>query len=210
MRPRQHLLFAISFVFGLLTLIGLLGDVGSITSFILNFAGFLAAMALIAGVLNLLSVHIERLVSGRSVYSGILVFSMLSVLTLAITDSEVLSLTEGGVSTVFNVIQAPLEAAMASLVAFFLLFAGFRLLNRQRNWWSLLFLITAIVILAANALATSALLPEPVADILSAARDAIHDILVTAGVRGILIGVALGTIAISLRLIVGLDRPYNS
>lgn len=203
------MLFAVAFIFGLLTLVGLLGDISSLASLILDFAAFLAAAALVAGVLNLLSVHTERMVRGRSFYSGVLVLSMLAVFVLAVTDSAALGLTVGGVSTVFSVIQAPLEAALASLLAFFLLFAGFRLFHRERSWWSLLFLLTAVVILAANALITSTLLPEEIASTLSAVRDAINSVLVTAGVRGILIGVALGTIAISLRLIVGLDRPYN-
>jgi hypothetical protein len=40
-------------------------------------------------------------------------------------------------------------------------------------------------------------------------RNLINDLLVTAGLRGLLIGVALGTITLSLRILVGSERPYS-
>jgi uncharacterized membrane-anchored protein YitT (DUF2179 family) len=135
---------------------------------------------------------------------------MLAVFGLAVTDSEPVGLTNGGVTAVFNWVQAPLEAALASLLAFFLLFAGFRLVQRRRNLWSLLFLLTTLFMLVSSALASSALLPSEVVQPLQRVRETIDGIVVTAGMRGILIGVALGTIMITLRLLTGLDRPYSS
>ena len=95
------------------------------------------------------------------------------------------------------------------MLAFFLLFAGFRLLQRQKNVWSILFLLTAILMLLSNALMLTALLPPQVSSIFAGLRNTINAIFVTAGMRGILIGVALGTITLSLRLLIGLDRPYS-
>jgi hypothetical protein len=40
-------------------------------------------------------------------------------------------------------------------------------------------------------------------------RQVIDSLFVTAGMRGLLIGVAIGTIMLSLRVLVGLERPYN-
>jgi hypothetical protein len=45
--------------------------------------------------------------------------------------------------------------------------------------------------------------------LLTPVRNLINAIFVTAGMRGILIGVALATITLSLRLLAGLERPYN-
>jgi hypothetical protein len=64
--------------------------------------------------------------------------------------------------------------------------------------------------LVSSALASSALLPSEVVQPLQRVRETIDGIVVTAGMRGILIGVALGTIMITLRLLTGLDRPYSS
>jgi uncharacterized membrane-anchored protein YitT (DUF2179 family) len=95
------------------------------------------------------------------------------------------------------------------LLAFFLLFAGFRLLQRQRNIWSVLFILTAVLILLSNALINSALLPAGASLVFSQMRNTIQDIFVTAGIRGILIGVALGIVMLSIRMLIGLERPYN-
>src|SRR5690606_18651881 len=135
--------------------------------------------------------------------------SMLAVAALAITDSDAVNLTENGVGVVFNMVQAPLEAAVASLLAFFLLFAGFRLLKRQRNIWSVLFLLTAVLILLSNALINSTLLSPEANLVFGQLRNTIQNIFVTAGIRGILIGVALGIVTMSIRMLIGLERPYN-
>ena len=63
--------------------------------------------------------------------------------------------------------------------------------------------------LVSSALISSALLPTEVTSLIDQVRNVTNQILVTAGMRGILIGVALGTIAISVRLLIGLDRPYS-
>ena len=132
--------------FGVLTLLGVLLIPGlGIT--LTAWASFLAAAALMLGILNLLGVHMRRLNDGNY-YSLILIIGMGLVFLLAVTDW--LNLTEDGVGSVFNLVQAPLEAAMASMLAIFLLFSGFRLLQRQRSWWALLFIVTVILLLLAQ------------------------------------------------------------
>jgi hypothetical protein len=204
---KRYLPVAVAIAFGLLLLLGLLLPVPALSSLLLNWAGFLAAVALILGVLNLLAVHIGRLYTGRNLYSGVLILSMVAVFGLAIAD--MLDVTEGAVTTAFNWIQAPLEAALASLMAFFLLLAGFRLFQRRRNVWSFLFLLTALIMLLSDALITSPWLPDEVVSLLEGLRNTINAVFVTAGMRGILIGVALGTVTLSLRLLVGIERPYS-
>jgi hypothetical protein len=209
MTLKRNSLFAIALISGLLTLVGLLTGFSSAADLVLNWAGFLAAVALLLGVINLLSVHVNRSFSNRDLGSGALVVSMVAVFVLAITDSDTVGLTEDGVASAFNWIQAPLEAALASLLAFFLLYAGFRLLRTRRNGWTVLFLLVAVLMLASNALISSTLLPEQITTSIEQVRITINGILVASGIRGILIGVALGTITISLRLLIGLDRPYS-
>lgn len=197
---------AIASAVGLLTLVGLLLNLPQLSSLLLSWASFLVAIALLLGVLNLLSVHFSRLWQGNA-YSGVLVISMAIVFTLAITDRA--GVTQNGVGAVFNWIQFPLEAALSSLLAFLLLFAGVQLLRRQRNRGGVLFLISAVLVLLSAALATSRFIPAGLADIFSVLGDAITRIFVTAGMRGILLGVALGIITLSIRLLLGMERPYN-
>ena len=204
---RKHRLpVATTISFGIITLLGLLFSLDLVQP-LLVWGTFLAAIALLLGVVNLFSVHFERFYKQRNIYSGVLALSMAAVFGLAITDAA--DITEGGVNSVFEWVQVPLEAALASLLAFFLLFAGIRLFKRRRNIGSLLFLITALLILLSNALAINSLLPLTIRNSLSQLQEMIQSIFVVAGIRGILIGVALGTIMISMRLLLGLDQPYN-
>lgn len=191
----------ITVIAGLLTLASLL-VFPELSTLLLEWAAFLAVVALIVGILNLLGIHLRRTASGN-LYSLVLLLGMLLVFGLALTDA--LGMTEDGVSTVFTVVQAPLEAALASLLAFFLLFGGVRLWQRQRSGWSFLFLLAVLFLLVSQSP-----LPAAVAQVVAPVRTFIYEVLVTPGVRGLLLGVALGAITLSLRLLAGLERPYSS
>jgi hypothetical protein len=191
---------ALAVVFGLSTLLGLL-FIPELGDAITTWASILVAVAVLIGVINLLIVHIRRLAK-RNAYSGLLVISMLAIFILGITDF--FGLTTDGVTTAFNIVQAPLEAAMASLLAFFLLFAGFRLFRRQRNGWSILFIVTATIILLG-----STLLPEALSGIFGSASRFLSQVFVGGGMRGLLIGIAIGSITVALRVLTGSARPYD-
>jgi len=209
---RRGLPLTIAILFGVLTLISLLFAISEISNLILEWASFLAAVALLLGAINLFGVHAQRMaahrpVGGQNLYSAVLVISMVIVFGLGLTD--LLDITNNSMALVFGWVQAPLEAALASLLAFFLLLSGIRLLQRQRTVSSILFLVTAVLILLSNALIVSPLLPSGISALLQQLRDFIQNIIVTSGVRGILIGVALGAITLSIRLLLGLERPYT-
>jgi hypothetical protein len=197
---RRTIPVAMAIAFGMLTLVGLL-FVPKVGNALVSWAAFLAAVALLLGVINLAGVHARRTAEGNP-YSAALILSMLIVFGLAITDF--LEVTEDGVGTVFDIVQAPLEMAMASLLAFFLLFAVFRLLQRRRTIWMALFAITVLVLLLA-----STALPSFLAAVVDPVDAVIKDIFVSAGMRGILIGIALGAVVVALRLLTGVERPYD-
>lgn len=207
MNIRKIAPLAIAVLFGALTLLGLLFDLATLNNITLGWASLLAAFALLFGVLNLLYVHINRFLTKRNIYSLVLAVSLLTVLGLAYT--EYIGLTPQAVNRIFNWVQAPLEAALGSLLAFFLLFAGFQLMKRQRSIWSFIFILTAILMLVSNALLATDLLPENVVSIVEQIQDVIQNIFVISGVRGLLLGVALGTILLSIRILLGVERPYN-
>ncbi|MCA9943922.1 MAG: hypothetical protein H6656_06855 [Ardenticatenaceae bacterium] len=206
MKLKQSIAIFIAVFFGLVTLVALLFNVSGVSNLILGWASFLAAIALILGVLNLLLVHLTRLFKERNFYSGVLVLGMLLVFAAAVLDSM------GGSNNVdflFSWVQAPLEAALASLLAIFLLLAGVQLLKRQRTRWAFLFGLTAVVMLLGQALLASRLLPAALRQPVNQVVEFVQNVVVTAGMRGLLIGVALGTLLLSLRLLMGVERPYN-
>lgn len=209
---KRGLPLTIAIFFGILTLISLLFAISEVSNLILEWASFLAAVALLLGAINLFSVHAQRMagnrpVGGQNLYSTVLVVSMSIVFGLGLTD--LLSITDNSMALVFNWFQAPLEAALASLLAFFLLLSGIRLLQRQRTVSSVLFLVTAVVILLSNALIVSPWMPQSMSAWLQQIQDFIQNIIVTSGIRGILLGVALGAVTLSIRLLLGLEKPYN-
>jgi hypothetical protein len=206
MKLKQSIAIFIAVFFGLITLIALLFNVSGISTVILGWASFLAAVALIFGVLNLLMVHLTRLFKERNLYSGILVLGMLALFATAVLDGLNSS---NYVDTLFNWVQAPLEAALASMLAVFLLLAGVQLLKRQHTRWAFLFSLSAIVVLLSQALLASRFLPTTLRPLVNQIADFIQNVVVTAGIRGLLIGVALGTLLLSLRLLIGVERPYN-
>lgn len=201
---KRFIPFVIAIATGLLTLIGLLAQ-SPLVSLLLNGAVFLAALALLLGIANLFIVHAHRLVAKRSIYSLFLLISMVVVLFLGFTDRG----GAFGLSEAFNWVQRPLEAALASLLAFFLINALLRMARQRNDKWSWLFVSTVIVILLLTALTSAGFVPASVNALALRLRQFIDGLIVAAGVRGLLIGVALGTIMLSLRVLVGLERPYN-
>jgi hypothetical protein len=184
----------------LLAMGGLLFDLEAGNT-VIAWATFLGAVALVLGVLNLLAVHLRR-TAGRNPYSLVLVLAMLAVFVMPITDH--FGFTENGAERIFTLVQAPMEAALAALLAFFLLFAGVRLLRRDRLGSSLLFLAGTLLVLLA-----SAGLPSSVAEPVRAIHELVAGTFIDAGMRGILIGIALGTMTMGLRLLIGSERPYS-
>ncbi len=193
---RQSVPRILAVLFGIVSLL-ILTVAPDQSGLLTGWASFLAAVALILGILNLLSVHIRRTFKGN-VYSLVLILGLLATLVLGFTDLF------GGAATMFTYVQAPIEAALGALLAFFLFFAALRLLNRRRSLWSVLFVGTVILILLGITP-----LPPALSDIFATINSFISLIFVSAGVRGILIGVALGTITVTLRLLLGSEQPYN-
>jgi hypothetical protein len=209
---RRGLPLGIAILFGLLTLVSLLFALPQISNLILGWTAFLAGISLFLGTINLLAVHTYRFFrgrpfGGRNIYSGILAISWVIVFGLGIAD--LFGWTNNTVNQAFQWVQAPLEAALASLLAFSLILSGIRMLQGRRTVWTTLFFITAVLVLFANALITSPFSPDAISQFVLQFRNLIQSLIITAGIRGILIGVALGIITLTIRILIGVERPYN-
>jgi hypothetical protein len=102
----------------------------------------------------------------------------------------------------FNNLQAPMQSTMFSLLAFFVASAAYRGF-RARSWEAGLLLVVAIVVMLGRV---------PLGNLISDwIPDAANWILRTpsmAAKRGLYIGIGLGTISTSLRIILGIERTY--
>ena len=107
----------------------------------------------------------------------------------------------------FNNIQLPIETSLMAILVVTLTYAAIQLLRRRRNLLSIVFLATGLLMLAGTA-------PWPVVGDLPFFSDILRPFIArfpaAAGARGILIGVALGTLTTGLRILFGSDRPYGS
>jgi hypothetical protein len=105
---------------------------------------------------------------------------------------------------IFNNIQLPVETSLMAILAVILIYAGVRLSGRRLNLFTIVFLVTAVVILLVSGPLFGIDLPG-----LVELRAWIARVPAAAGARGILLGVALGIVATGLRLLSGSDRPYR-
>jgi hypothetical protein len=112
----------------------------------------------------------------------------------------------------YEYMMQPITATMFSLLAFYVASAAFRAF-RAKNTEAILLLGTAFIVLLSQA-------EEPLRAILTGAApkreqlvlmeptEWIRSVFNTAGQRAIIIGIAMGVIATSLRVLLGRDRSY--
>jgi len=194
----------------------------------------LAAIAFILGGANLLKTHLKH-ISDRARgwgYSGIVVISFLITLFVGIGKVGVNPSPqfpaypwsgqyrqEGSVFWyLFQYAFQPLTATIFALLAFYIASAAFRAF-RAKNLEADLLLGTAFIILLGRTFAgvalTSWIDPSvwPGFAYLTGLRIEnltvyIMSVFTTAGNRAIMIGIALGIVSISLKVLLGVDRSY--
>jgi hypothetical protein len=173
---------------------------------LLQWATTLGAVALLIGLINLASAHGRKLDDEGAFPVNSLVLIVAMVITFGLV--LIFGPTSPSAMFILNYIQIPVETSLVAVLAVTLLYASARLVRRKTDTFSLIFIGTAIVIL----LTTSPLVTEMIPVIGGTAqtvRDWITQVPAMAGARGILLGIALGTIATGIRILMGADRPYG-
>ncbi len=174
-----------------------------VQTLLLNWAIILAGAAALVGIFNLVSVHSDKIRRQEkgSAYSVLLLISLVVTFLFAMIlrpDHEAMNIILSG-------IIIPIEAALMGMLTISLLYAAIRLLRRRGDLMSLIFLVTAALLLLG-----SATLPFGNMPVLGTfIRPWVTQVLALGGARGILIGVALGTLTTGLRVLFGADRPYG-
>lgn len=111
----------------------------------------------------------------------------------------------------FEYVIMPITSTMFSLLAFYVASAAFRAF-RAKNTEALLLLATAfLILLSRQARGTASdewTLVSLVQSGLSASSATVKDVIMQAGQRAMMIGIALGVAATSLRVLLGMDRSY--
>ncbi len=165
---------------------------------LINIAVMVAGMALLLGFVRLLNLHLRRVRQRKSGYSLVALITAIVVLVVLVADRF---LNLGATAWVFNAVIAPAQSSLGALLAIFLGAAAVRMAQRRRTWGTLWFLLSAMVVLLTQIPVSSGSILLPIRQF--------FDALAMGGLRGLLLGVALGTLAVALRVLLAIDRPQS-
>lgn len=198
----------VTLVTGLIVLLGYFVDVEALNELrfrFLQWGVILAAVALVLGVLNLLRVHWSRLKesASKAVYS----FGFFMGFGLALAVGGLFGIQNSLSRALVDYVIVPIEASLFVVILVTLIYALSRLLQQRPSAFSFVFLATVILSLLGSIPLLGVEVPFLHGDdsLLALATR----VLGTAGVRGLLIGVALGSVVTGIRVLFGLDRPYG-
>ena len=195
-------IFAISA--GIIVLLGYFVPVApfpQMRSLLIDWAIVIAGMAVLVGVFNLVAVQMERIRTKQkgSSYGALLVLSLILTFGLGLLYGPEASIMRLSVDAVI----VPVEATLMAILAVTLIYASVRLLRRRVDVMSVLFLIVALVSLLV-------IMPTPIGPIpYDQSIAQFVGMFSRGGARGLLIGIALGTLLTGLRVLFGADRPYG-
>ncbi|MBA3530551.1 MAG: hypothetical protein H0T73_01330 [Ardenticatenales bacterium] len=179
---------------GLLVLMDVLTNIpifNGIGSLLVEYGLIVSAFALLLGVLNVLLVHIRKVREQEEgwPYSVVLIGTTIALIIIGVPSGP------EGISWAATRILFPLQSAFFSLLAFFLLTVAYRAM-RVNSVESLLLVGSATLVIL-GATPVGALISPLLVDI----RAMLLAVPATAGTRGLLLGIALGTIVTGVRLV---------
>lgn len=216
---RREIPTAICFFFGMTMVANFFvpaRPMGDFAGDVQQWALIVVAFAYVLGGLNILGIHLKKIARRQPDwgYSAVTVAALGVVLVLGCLIPEAWG---GGkrpgsfVIWIYDATYVPLQATVFSLLAFYIASASFRAF-RIRNWQAASLAITAVVVMLGAVPLTTSLLDRVVPGAggeLTYVRSWIMESLQNAGKRAILIGVALGSIATGIKIILGIERPYG-
>lgn len=209
---KKNIPLAITFLTGLVIVVTFFTPhqpMGSMQQRLLIWYSIVLGFTMLLGIDSLLRSNLKK-IAGRQpgwIYSAVLVAGFLVTMAAGLyTWVGTKSLLTLGSSFMFiyTYVIVPLQATMFALLAFFIASAAYRAF-RARSMEATLLLITAAIVMLGRVPVGAELW-----DKLPVMQDWIMEVPQMAAKRGIFIGIALGTVAMSLRVILGLERTYLS
>lgn len=203
LKLRAPISTAVAIAFGLIVLLSLfVPALDQIRERILGWAILLAAVALLIGLVNLFLVHFDNVRQNqRAAYSFVLLLGMLVSFFIALIQGR-----QGALAAwLFNNIQLPVESSLMALLAVTLTLAAARLIQQRSQLATIIFIVALFLVLLGSAPLFGLELPIFTRTI----TPYLTRVLSIGGARGLLIGVALGSMATAIRILIGADRPFG-
>jgi hypothetical protein len=131
------------------------------------------------------------------------------VLLVAMLVTFAITLWEGSRAEtpmwIFTYIQLPVETSLMAVLAVSLTLAAARMFQHRNDRMSIVFVVTIFVLLVSSGPLFGVEIPLFTRTL----GPYLTNFLSVGAMRGLLIGVALGTVATGLRVLIGADRPYG-
>jgi hypothetical protein len=173
-----------------------------IRNVLIGWAVTLAGVAGLVGIINLAGAHWRKLTAprNRDYYS----FILLLALIISFGAGLVLTPSDPEYQKTVTFIQMPVAASLMAVLAIVITLSGLRILQRRKGIMGIVFVGSTLVFMAVGSGLLTTTQSNTVGFILTALNW-----LPLAGGRGILLGIALGSLATGLRILMGADRPYS-
>ena len=212
---RRQIPLAICFIMGVFMMIHFFIKHPVIQSDLLNemsnFIAVIGIFAMFLGIYSLVRLHRMKIRHRRSdwLFSYILFFAMVVMAAMGIFGGQ-----DAGTpyAWTYNAIMVPLQSTMFALLAFYMASASFRAF-RAKNFEATMLLIAAIIVMFGRVDIGAVLIPDgTIGNIPIPGANEFSNWLMevpnNAASRGIMLGIALGSIATSLKMILGVERSY--
>lgn len=177
-----------------------------------DWFSIIAACAIWLGALNLMKISASKVYKKRADwgYSAVIIVCFLITVVIGLTGGESFRAFGTGFDWIYRFVYIPLSSTMFALLAFFVASASYRAF-RARNFEATLLLIAAFLVMIGrvpigDAIAGIVYLPDAIMP--SKIATWIMNVFNAAGQRAIMIGIALGIVSTSLRVILGIERAH--
>jgi hypothetical protein len=170
----------------------------------------ISAFAIWLGGLNLMKISLEKVFKKDSdwFFAIVTIISFLLILIVGLAGGRQYLEQGSGFDWLYRNIYTPLSATMFALLAFFVASASYRAF-RARNTQATVLLLAAFIVMAGRTPFgdwVTFFLPEGWR--ISNLSNVVMNYFNVAGQRAIMIGIALGIVSTSLRIILGIERSH--
>jgi len=199
---RREIYISLTFIIGILTIVDYFirfDPLNTVSATLRNWAVLLAYFAIVIGLVNIFIIHANIVIkrAPQWIYSAWLLFILISITFIGVCFGVEHPIYRFLFTNVYGV----LGPCGYGIMAFFIASAAFRAL-RGRSLEAMTLVVTLIITLLYRA-PIGGLIPY-----IPVIGNWIQLTPVTGGMRGIIIGMALGALGMALRTLLGYERGY--
>lgn len=203
---KKIILAIISSLSGLIIILGLFLQntiIGQIKNYMLEWAIIVGSIAMVIAIFNLLSVHWNKVFTDgkRDYASPFFIAGFVTVLLVGLA----LSPTNEFFLNISKYTMISVETSMMGVLALTLSLASFRFFRKKQNLLAIVFGISTVIFLLLFSGILSTGIESP---FIQSIFNSLHALPI-AGSTGILLGIALGAIVTSIRVLLGFFKPYD-